>query len=104
MGDYDNSFVLQQWERQIRWFGVEDVQCEASDRVILEGGPRGVVVDKSAAGRVDQHRVWEHPAQAGAVDHVMSLFGKGAVQRNDIAGAEQVFEGEHLAVGAVVVA
>ena len=61
-----------------------------------------VLVDDRAARGVDQHRVGFHPGQRGAVQHACGLVGQRQVQRDDVAGGEQV--GQRPPAGVAVVA
>jgi hypothetical protein len=45
----------------------------------------GVEVNQPAATAVDQNRAWPHAIQKCLIDQMMSFFGQGYVQRQNIA-------------------
>jgi len=100
----DDFLVCEQGLIEVWGFGVEDIDCQATEPIVFESLPNGVVIDQAASRGIDQDGMIGHAVDGRLVDEVLRGVGEWAVKRDDVRGSQQVFDREHGAIGPVVVA
>src|SRR5262249_10938763 len=79
-------------EKQLGFLFI-DVQSQVADSPGLEPRNDYLSIDEGPAAGVDQHRAAFHPLDRGLVDHVVGLRRQRAMQRNDVGGRVELFQG-----------
>ena len=81
----DDAGVGEERFAEIGGFGVKDIQRQATQLVLFECLPGGVVIDQSSTRGIDQHGVIGHPSQSERIEQVLGVRGERAVERDDVA-------------------